>query len=146
MKITNPTTVADIDLPSHRKYAKNISNYDETQGKEASHIRKLTELAGTSSIYVSELNALLGINQTPGTWSSFSPPEGYENQTNHFFFLRPFPSKKTPTEEFDVLTRMSSSFSQERDQKTIKAFADAYKQISDLIAEAYTRILALQKS
>ena len=145
-RITNPTTIADIGLPSHRKYAENISNYDKTQGEEAPHIRKLAELAGTSSIYTSELDGLLGINETPGTWSTFCPPKGYENQTNHFFFLRLFPSKKSLSEEIDILQKMSASFSHERDQKTLKNFTDTYKKCSDLVIEAYTRILALQKS
>jgi len=141
----NPTTIDNLGMRAHQDYAKNAAGYDPTQRSEAPNVRKLAELAGTSSIYVSELKTLLGMDETPSTWAHFDSPPGYSEKTNHLFFLRPFRSGKSTHEEVEVLLKMITALP-ERDQKAVTTFTAQYRRISELITEAYARILALQKS
>ncbi len=144
MKVSR-TTIDNLDIRVHRDYAQNEAYYDKTHASEAPNVRRLAELAGISAIYVSELDALLEKAKTPSTWAHFDTPPGYADKTNHFFFLRLFPSIKSIQEELEILLKMISTLP-ERDQKPMTTFTAEYKRISELINECYARILALQKS
>ncbi len=135
--------IHNLPIDSHRDYATN-ADYDRTHAIEASHVHKHAELAGTSSIYASELNDLTGVDQTPSTWAAFPLPLDYDVQTNRFFSTRLFPTAKSSDEEVAIFLKMAEGLS-ESEKKTIEKFARTYDLLSHHLAEAHARRLNLQK-
>jgi hypothetical protein len=93
-KVQARTTIDNLHIEAHRRYAKDQQELDPRFMVDASSITSHAELAGTSSIYSSQLEQLIQSYIGILSWASFQAPHGYLMQTNRFFRSRLFPQTK----------------------------------------------------
>ncbi len=79
------TTIDDFGIEEHQRYAKNQEDFEVRYITEAPSVPEHVQIAGTSTIYPSALDELLGISHCKITWALFEPPPGYSKQSNRFF-------------------------------------------------------------
>lgn len=139
------TTVADLHTRHHVTYAQGTALADPTLIADGAEVKRLAATTATTSTFISELRAIIGVDATPQTWSHFEVPPGFTSKANRFFCSRLFPSQNDPKQEIELLLSIASNCN-ERDGKTIETLAKEFERLGTLLAEARSRILALTKS
>ncbi len=86
------TTIDNLDMRIHERYAQDQQALDKTFITEAQLLSPSFEKVATSSIYSSKWEELfeMGVKNLP--WAAFSPPPSYTRQPNRFFSYRILPS------------------------------------------------------
>lgn len=82
-----PIQINNLDLESHKSYAHNREQLDTKYITESTTINHYSEIAGTSTIFPSQLELFIGISKGNLPWGSFEPPPHYQQQANRFFFF-----------------------------------------------------------
>lgn len=90
-KIETRTTIDNLRIDAHQRYAKDQNDLDPRFVTESSAVSPHAEIAGNSAIYSSQLEQLVQSYMGTQPWGSFHPPTGYFMQTNRFFRSRLFP-------------------------------------------------------
>lgn len=93
-KVQPRTTIDNLHIEAHQRYAQDQHMLDPRFMVDTSSITQHAELAGTSSIYSSQLDQLIQTYAGILPWASFHPPVGFLTQTNRFFRSRLFPRTK----------------------------------------------------
>ncbi len=101
-KIQSRTTIDNLHIDAHRRYAKDQNKLDPRFGNvDAVAVSPHAEIAGTSSIYASQLDQLILSYIGTLPWASFQAPHGYLMQTNRFFRSGLFPRTKQTVQEHE---------------------------------------------
>ena len=93
-KIDSRTTIDNLRIDAHQRYAKDQKDLDTRFVTDSSAVSPHAEIAGTSAIYSSQLEQLIQSYVGTMPWASFHAPGGYFVQTNRFFRSRLFPQTK----------------------------------------------------
>jgi len=86
------TTIDNLDIQVHERYAKDQQNLDPRFTVEATSIAPHSEIAVTSAIYTSKWEELFELHVKNTPWALFEPPPKYHLQANRFFRARILPS------------------------------------------------------
>ncbi len=114
-KIQPRTTIDNLQLEAHQRYAQDQQILDPRFTIDPSSITPHAELAGTSSIYSSQLDDLIQSSIGIVTWGSFQPPSGFMTQTNRFFRSRLFGKAKQRLYQDDEQGNFEGSSEEEKD-------------------------------
>ena len=116
-KIQPRTTIDNLHIEAHRRYAKDQHELDPRFIEEASSVQPHAEIAGTSVIYASQLEQLVESFVGSLPWASFQAPLGYLMQSNRFFRSGLFPMmKKTLQKKEEEEKKDSSDEEEENDE------------------------------
>ncbi|MBI2742934.1 MAG: DUF5399 family protein [Chlamydiales bacterium] len=86
------TTIDNLDIKTHERYAQDQQSYDKNLLLEASNLSQHFEVVGTSQIYVSKWADLFEMGANNQSWAAFSPPPTEHRQANRFFSFCILPS------------------------------------------------------
>lgn len=100
-KIDSRTTIDNLRIDAHRRYAKDQKDLDPRFVTESSAVSTHAEIAGTSAIYSSQLEQLVQSYIGTMPWASFQAPVGFLLQPNRFFRSRLFPQTKKSLLQYD---------------------------------------------
>ena len=85
------TTIDNLDLKNHIRFAQDIVNLDTTYITDAQAVAKHPEHLGVSTIYASHWEALLERQKRNIHWASFAPPLKYQLANKRIFSFCLFP-------------------------------------------------------
>jgi hypothetical protein len=86
------TTIDQIPLKDHVRWAQDQQQLDPVFVTEASIVASHPEILGMSLIYPSRLEELLEMQKKNQHWASFSPPKNFHLFGKRFFSHRLFPN------------------------------------------------------
>jgi hypothetical protein len=140
------TTIDNLDIKIHERYAHDQKILDRTFTKETSLLSSHAEIAATSVIYASKWEELfeMGIKNIP--WAAFSPPSFYHQKPNRFFSYRLLPSIYVEDENEDEMDEESE---RKKENELLKKALQAKKgrnQDSSLFERDKTTIISLLKT
>lgn len=83
--MTKATTIDNLDVKIHERYAQDQQIYDRSFVTEASLVSPHADIAATSAIYSSHYEALFELSIKNHSWAHFTPPSMYYRMRNRFF-------------------------------------------------------------
>lgn len=127
-----PVQINKLDIKTHELYAQNKEKLDTKYITESNAIKYHTEIAGTSTIFTSQLDILFETEPRNISWATFLPPNSYHLQTNRFFFFSLCLALLPPQtqEEKSPFIQLVKDAEKTEEQKTL----DFEKEQSKLIA------------
>ena len=140
------TTIDNLDIKIHERYAQDQKILDRTFTKETSLLSSHAEIAATSVIYASKWEELFetGIRNVP--WAVFSPPSFYHQKPHRFFSYRLLPSIYVEDENEE---EMDEDSERKKEGELLKKALQAKKgrnQDSSLFERDKTAIVSLLKT
>ncbi len=149
------TTIDNLDLKTHERYAQDQKILDRTFVTDSSLLSPHAEIAATSVIYASKWEELFatGVKNLP--WAAFSSPSLYRRKPNRFFSFRVLPTIDIGEEEEEpTLLKKARDIKQrenqdaslfERDKGYIVSLLSCVSELNKMLGQINARKLQYQK-